>query len=153
MRPHGKARVSARSPQAFGVCDRCKFLYNHTDLSWQFDWQGSSLINQRVLVCRRCMDVPQPQKRAIIIPADPVPVQNPRPENYVAAESNFRVTSGQNTVDFWTGIPIPGGDTRTTEDDNTRVTQTVGPPANIDPNVPGADNPGLPYGFIVVPEI
>jgi len=152
MRPHGKARVSTRSPQAFGVCDRCKFLYNHSDLSWQFDWQGSSLVNQRVLVCSKCLDQPQQQKRAIIIPADPVPVQNPRPENYVASESNYRATSGQNSVDFWTNIPIPGGNTRITQDNNTRVTQTVGPPAAIDPNVPGANDPGLPYGFIVVPE-
>ena len=155
----GRARISARNPQAAGVCDRCGFVYTHSTLRFQHDWAGASLINKKLLVCRTCYDVPQQQLRAIIIPADPVPIMNPRVQNYVEAETNKRVTSGQDSVDFRTGIPIPGGDTRITEDDNTRVTQQTGePPGGLnerpgtDPNAPGDATPGLPYDNVDVPK-
>ena len=63
----GRARTSASNPQAFAVCDRCGIWYNHVDLQWQYDWAGSSLINKRLLVCGRCLDVPQQQLRAIVV--------------------------------------------------------------------------------------
>lgn len=72
------ARVNPRSPEAFGVCDRCQFVYQHNRLTWQFDWQGPRLQNKRILVCQTCLDVPQQQLRTIIIPADPIPIQNAR---------------------------------------------------------------------------
>ncbi len=83
----GRARVSAKNPQAFGVCDRCGIWYNLVDLVWQSDWRGTSLQNLWIRVCKRtCLDVPQAQLRAIQLPADPVPVWQPRPENFEAAE-------------------------------------------------------------------
>lgn len=83
----GRARVSAKNPQAFGVCDRCGIWYNLVDLVWQYDWRGTSLQNLWIRVCKRtCLDVPQEQLRAIQLPADPVPVWQPRPENFDAAE-------------------------------------------------------------------
>ncbi len=155
----GRARTSARDPRAFGVCDRCGIWYNHHQLRWQFDWAGTSLVNKRLLVCKTCCDVPQNQLRAIIIPADPLPIRNPRVEAYVADETNTRVTSGQNTVDPITNIPVPGGNTRVTQDDNTRVTQQTGEPPNglnqrpgTDPNAPGDADPGLPYNNTQVPK-
>lgn len=126
MRPHGRARVSTRNPRAFGICDRCGFLFNHVNLQWQYDWAGASLINKRILVCDECLDTPQQQLRAIVVPADPVPILNPRVQDYATAEINTRATSGQNTVDPKTGIPVVNGDTRITEDDLVRVTQQVG---------------------------
>ena len=75
----GRAHTSSSNPQAAGVCDRCGFVYQHNTLRWQMDWAGASLINKRILVCDRCYDTPQEQLRAIVIPADPVPIQNPRP--------------------------------------------------------------------------
>lgn len=161
MRPHGRARVSARSPRAFAICDRCGFLYNHNQLSWQFDWAGASLINKRILVCETCNDKPQQQLRSIVVPADPVPIQNPRTQDYVQAETDYRQTSGQNTVDPNTGIPVPGGDTRITQDDGTRVVQETGEPPYGLNEFPGTilDYPGngdgeigLPYGFEGIPE-
>lgn len=83
----GRARVSAKNPQAQGVCDRCGIWYNLVDLVWQFDWRGTSLQNLWIRVCKRtCLDVPQAQLRAIQLPADPVPVWQPRPENFFADE-------------------------------------------------------------------
>lgn len=107
----GRARISARNPRAAGQCDRCGLVYNHVNLQWQYDWRGASLQNLRLLVCDTCLDVPQQQLRAIVVPADPVPIQNPRTTDYVNAEQNTRTTQG-NTVDPTTGIPVIGGDTR-----------------------------------------
>lgn len=158
MRPHGRARVSARNPRAFGICDRCGFLFNHVDLRWQHDWAGASLINKRILVCERCEDTPQQQLRAIVVPADPIPIQNPRIQDYVSASTDQRVTSGQNTVNAKTGIPVPGGDVRITQDDNTRVVQQTGEPPNGLNIMPGSllnevdyGNPRLPYGMTAIP--
>ena len=159
MRPHGRAKVSTKNPQAFAICDSCGFLFNHYRLTWQFEWAGNKLINQRQLVCPRCNDIPNQQLRAIILPADPMPIQNPRVQNYAQAETNNRFTSGGNTVDPETGIPVIGGSMRITENDDYRVTQTTGePPGGLneqpgtDPNAPGNDDPGLPYGFDEVPK-
>ena len=158
----GRARVSSRNPQAAAICDRCGFVYNHVNLSWQFDWAGASLINKRLLVCSSCNDVPQQQLRAIIVPADPVPIMNPRLQDFATAETNTRATSGQNTVDPRTGLPIINGDTRITQDDDVRVTQQTGEPPfglNEEPGtsiaVPadiGGNDPGLPYNMDEVPE-
>ena len=155
----GRASTSSRSPQAHAICDRCGFRYNHVDLQWQYDWAGASLINKRILVCDTCNDVPQQQLRAIIVPADPMPVINPRIQDFVVAETSNRFTSGQNTVDPTTNIPIVGGDNRVTQDDNDRVVQQTGePPGGLntqpgtDPNAPGNSNPGLPYDNTTVPK-
>lgn len=155
----GFARTSARNPQAHAICDRCGLRYNHVDLRWQFDWAGSSLINKRLLVCHRCEDMPQQQLRAIVVPADPVPILNPRVEAFEDAETSNRFTSGQNKVDPITGLPIVGGNNRITQDGSNRVTQQTGePPGGLnqtpgtDPNAPGDSNPGLPYGNTDVPK-
>jgi hypothetical protein len=155
----GRARTDASNPQAHAICDRCGFRYNHVNLRWQFDWRGASLMNIRLLVCDTCYDAPQEQLRAIVVPADPVPIDQPRLQDFVTAESNTRVTSGQNTVNQQTGIPVPGGDTRITQGDDTRVTQQTGePPGGLnqqpgtDPNAPGDNDPGLPYNNTTVPQ-
>jgi hypothetical protein len=155
----GRARTSARNPQAHAICDRCGFRYNHVDLRWQYDWRGATIQNIRILVCSPCYDTPQEQLRAIVVPADPTPINQPRVQDFVVAETNTRVTSGQTTIDPITGLPIPGGNTRITEDDDTRVTQQTGePPGGLnqqpgtDPNAPGNDDPGLPYNNTTVPE-
>jgi len=116
-------------------------------------------MNIRLLVCNPCYDTPQSQLRAIVVPADPVPIVDPRIQDFVTAASNTRVTSGQNTTDPTTGLPVPGGDTRITQDDDTRVTQQTGePPGGLntqpgtDPNAPGNNDPGLPYNNTDVPE-
>lgn len=133
MRPHGRARANSKNPQAFAICDNCGFLWNHSALRWQYDWAGNKLINKRQLVCRRCNDNPQNQLRAIILPADPVPVMNPRVQNYAAASDDIRQTSGQNTIDPVTGIPIITGNIRVTQTDQSRAMQEVGNPLGLDP--------------------
>lgn len=71
---------------------------------------------------------------------------------------SMRQVSGQNTTDSITGLPVPLGQIRITQDGIIRVTQSTGePPGGLnqepgtDPNAPGNDDPGLPYGFLDVP--
>lgn len=157
----GRARTSAKNPQAHAICDRCGERLNHVDLSWQFDWAGAGLINKRLLVCNHCNDTPQQQLRSIALPADPPVIMNARPEYYIQAETDYRMTQG-NTVDFRTGIPVPGGDFRITENDNNRVTQQTGFANGSLNEQPGTDpaaqtapletNADLPYDNTTVPE-
>lgn len=160
----GRARTSSSNPQAHAICDRCAFRYNHVDLRWQFDWRGAAMQNTRILVCDTCYDSPQSQLRSIIVPADPTPIVNPRVEPYAWDSIDRRQVSGYNDTDAKTGIPVPQGDTRvTTIDDDvadgTRVTQQTGAAPGstnqqpgTNPDAPGNDDPGLPYGFDEVPE-
>lgn len=157
----GRARTDPSNPEAHAICDRCGFRYNHVDLKFQFDWAGATMINKEILVCESCYDQPQEQLRAVIIPADPLPISNPRVQIFEPAEIDFRFTSGENTVDPWTDIPIIGGDNRITQNNQYRVIQQTGePPGGLnefpgtDPFVPasiGGTHPGLPYGFTEVP--
>lgn len=155
----GRARTSSTNPQAHAICDRCGGRYNHVDLRWQVDWAGSGLINKRMLVCNNCLDVPQQQLRAITIPADPVPIMNPRVQDFSVAETNYRMVSGDDTVDVTTGIPILGKTKRRTQGNDYRVLQQTGEPGpglneqpGTDPAAPGNDDPGLPYNNTEVPE-
>ena len=107
------------------------------------------------------MDTPQQQLRTIVLPADPPVIMNARPEYFIAAETDYRMTQG-NTVDLRTGIPVPGGDFRITENDNNRVTQQTGFANGSLNEQPGTDpaaqtapletNADLPYDNTTVPE-
>jgi hypothetical protein len=150
----GRARTDARNPRAFAICDRCALWYNHYQLSWQYDWAGASLVNKRLLVCNKCNDTPQEQLRAIVVPADPVPIVNPRVEPYAWDEIDRRQVSGYNTTNSQTGIPVQQGDTRvTTIDDDvpdrTRVTQQTGEPPYGLNQKPGTDPNAVTYRNIV----
>jgi len=87
MRPYGRAVVSRTFPQAHAICDRCGFRYNHHMLRWQYAWIATKLQNIRLLVCESCYDTPQEQLRRIVIPPDPIPIRNPRPEIYPNADN------------------------------------------------------------------
>ena len=134
MRTTGRASVSSRNPRAFGICDRCGFLYNHDKLQWQFDYAGAGLINKRILVCSPCLDTPQAQLRAIVLPADPVPILNPRVQDYAAAETDFVATNAPTVTDFWTGIPIPSTIDIVAQDGTNVTTQVLGRPRGLNQN-------------------
>ena len=72
------ARVSRRSPSAWAICDFCYDQVNRVDLSPDRQYMGTEVRPTGFLVCRRCLDRPQPQQKAILLPPDPLPVDNPR---------------------------------------------------------------------------
>lgn len=65
-------------------------LYNHVDLRFQFDYQGDTLQNLHLLVCQTCYDKPNELNRPVILPPDPVPIRDARPEQYdVEVDGDF----------------------------------------------------------------
>ena len=132
MRPHGRASVSSKNPRAFAICDRCGFLTNHVNLQWQYDWAGASLINKRILVCNSCLDVPQEQLRAIVVPADPQPIINARTQDYAQAETSYQTISAPTVYDPTTGIPVPSTTTLSTQDGQNLTTQPYGQPVGLE---------------------
>jgi len=67
-------------------------------LQWQYQFSGVQLQNLRILVCRPCLDIPQIQLKTIVIPPDPLPVLNPRPENYDNEVPSFLMTEDRSAI-------------------------------------------------------
>ena len=63
------------------------FWFNLSDLLYQHEWRGSRLMNIRLRVCARCLDKPFIFNRPLILPPDPVPKSDPRPENFEIADN------------------------------------------------------------------
>jgi len=135
----GRAKTSSTAPRAHAICDRCGFRYNFDDLAFQFDWRGATLQNLRILVCNRCTDEPQEQLRAITLPADPVSIINARPELY-SQDSLDYIGTGQPTIAYPSGIPIPSQNVMGGSDANTVIIpQPLG--TDLRPNASGQLNP------------
>jgi hypothetical protein len=103
-------------------------------LQWQFDYAGAGLINKRILVCDPCLDVPQNQLRAIVLPADPMPIENPRVQDYYSAETTTIAVSQGAQTDPTTGIPIYPINSLVNQDGQTPTTQPIGQPVGLDQN-------------------
>lgn len=83
------AEVDPENPRAWATCDRCGFQWNLFKLAWQYQYEGTAIPqNTMLLVCPKCMDSLQPQLTPQILPPDPPPVFNARPENYALDEDN-----------------------------------------------------------------
>jgi hypothetical protein len=78
--PKGHAKVDPQRPSAFAICERCGFQYNHRDLRWQTEFRGREVRRTGFLVCQTCFDLPNPTLKPVVLPADPVPILNPRRE-------------------------------------------------------------------------
>ena len=87
------AEVDPDNPRAWGVCGRCGFMFNLHKLQWQYNYEGSTQPqNSGVLVCDGCLDALNPQDMPYILPPDPVPVFNARPEPYSIDEGSWLIT-------------------------------------------------------------
>jgi len=87
-------------------------LFNLVALKPQMEWRGDRLMPTGFKVCGRCLDVPFQLDRPIVLPPDPVPVRDPRPEHYRVEVTNFRITTN--------------GDRRVTEAGDPRIVQDTG---------------------------
>jgi len=66
-------RIDPSWPEKTALCQRCGDLYNRCDLHPQYRWAGTSLVDSGLKVCQRCLDIPNPNERVIILPPDPPP--------------------------------------------------------------------------------
>lgn len=102
--------VSWRDPAALAICDGCGFLVNHRHLREKVQYRGGNSPEPTGLfVCATCDDVPQPYFKKQVLPPDPVPVINPRPDDQAGKSSGYGylTTNSDNsvylvtTVDEW----------------------------------------------------
>lgn len=100
---HGKAKVDPRMPQGFGVCDYGGEWRNLRDLKKQMEWTGSKLTWTGELVCDEHIDKPQAQLKAIRLPPDPLPLVNPRPEQFTTIDMPLGFTQYVMWAD---GLPL-----------------------------------------------
>lgn len=105
-RPHGHVYLDPFAPRAQARCDRCGFWWSLRDLSYQNQWSGTQIINTGLLVCGKCLDDLQPQLKAVILPPDPPPVLNARPEPYKYDETDWLTTEDGNKITTEEDVPI-----------------------------------------------
>ena len=117
-----------RTPRSLATCDRCSFVWNHDRLSFQYQWAGVKLQNLRLLVCPNCIDAPQPALKTIVIPPDPLPTLNPRPEQYATEVPSFVATESATM----------SGDDLTTENGDNLIAEIENIP------LPDPNNPSMP---------
>ena len=150
------AEVDADSPRAWGTCDRCGFQWQLDQLTWQYSYQGAFVpMNTRLLVCPKHVDPLNEQDQAYILPPDPAPIFNARPENYVLDETSWMTTQDGDIITTQEGdsliTPLPNPSTTAvpnensiteesavdmvTEDGDVIVTESGdGNPINYEPN-------------------
>jgi hypothetical protein len=83
FRPRGKyTKINMSNPLALGRCDYSGFLVRHADLVPQLQYRGAgALVDTKYLVHRNFVDTPNPQDLTPLVMPDPIPIQNPRPDN------------------------------------------------------------------------
>lgn len=141
----GRAFTSPTSPRAFAVCDRCGIWTQHHKLRNQVEWRGASLLPTYIFVCPLCWDRPQEQLRAIVVPADPLPIIQPRVEQFLADETAYMALTGS-TTDPVTGLPIPATTTMTTIGGSPMTAEPYGRPAHMDQRAVMPVEGGVSYG-------
>ncbi len=128
----GRARTNPTHPEAFSVCQRCGIWHNRAVLRNQMEWRGAALMPTYIFVCPECWDTPQEQLRAVVVPADPVPVLMPFVEAFYDDSNDNRMVSLSPVTDPVTGLPIPSSTIRVLEDGQQRVVQVRGRPGQLD---------------------
>lgn len=113
-RPHPKYASNDAHDGPWTVCDRCGFNWSQNRMAWQFDYRGGSTPQKTgFLHCPRCMDGLNFQQKLVIIPPDPPPFFNTRPEPYAVDETNWLTTESgdilttESGVELITNIPNP----------------------------------------------
>jgi len=139
------AYADVRKPKAWGCCDRCGFRYFRDRLSWQFDYRGLDLQNLRILVDHRCLDLPQPQLRPILISADPVPIRDPRP-GYAQSQQGY--TPVFDVLDIVDGDLLPPPPNHSPIIPPTNLLNDGGLLYLIGPNTYPVDSTGLAAGAV-----
>lgn len=92
-RPHPKrTTLDIDRPDPWSTSDRGGWVGDHSQMRWQFVWAGSQIINTGLLVFEDEYDIPNEQFRTLVLPPDPDPLMNARPEPYVIDETDWLTT-------------------------------------------------------------
>ena len=103
-RPHPRRTTTDPHAGPWTTCDRCSFVVSMNRMQFQYDYMGgSSPQNLGLLVCEKCLDDLSFQQKLLILPPDPQPIFNTRPENYVVDETNWLTTVEDEIYDTTSG--------------------------------------------------
>lgn len=84
FRYHGKyTRASKTNPRAIARCDYSGLMVQHALLQDQMQYSGRGLIKTGYKVFPKFLDKPNAQDLAPLVFLDPIPIENPRPDNVV----------------------------------------------------------------------
>lgn len=104
-RPHPKrTTLNIEKPDPWGTSDRNGMVGDHSRMVWQFRYAGNELINTRLLVHPDEYDIPNEQFKTLILPPDPDPLMNARPEQYVIDETDWRATQADEIRETQSGV-------------------------------------------------
>lgn len=101
MSYRAKPKYATRNARAgaWTTCDTCGLIWSQSAMAFQYDFMGGYLPeNRRLLRCPKCIDALMYQRKLIIIPPDPPPIYNTRPEPYGIDEGNFLTTQGAHLI-------------------------------------------------------
>lgn len=72
--------IDPHDSHALGICDRTGFVHNRRDLVPEMEYRGNALCWTGFYVGPDFVDVPNPQATNPVLPSDPEPVFDPRPQ-------------------------------------------------------------------------
>lgn len=145
-RPHPIGASTNPHDGPWTTCDRCGFISSHSRMQFQYDFMGGSVPqNLGLLVCSRCLDDLNWQQKLLILPPDPRPIANTRPEPYVVDETSWMTTQDGDV------ITAEDGETFITPIPNPNSTEGVADQAAVDFETEGGDiiitEDGVPFDY------
>jgi hypothetical protein len=110
VRNHGKyTKMSMKDPRGIARCDYSGLMVRHCDLQKQMQYRGTGLVWTGLMVAPQFADVPNPQDLIPLIRLDPVPLNNPRPDSQIDAQTTIASSTGEISID----VSIPANRTLT----------------------------------------
>jgi hypothetical protein len=107
MRPHGRyVSIDPNNPEHTALCQRCGSPNNRVNLMPQMQWAGMGLIDTGYRVCARCLDVPNPNERTLILPPDPAPIFDALPIAFPMEEDDYLTDEAKIPLDDEAGTPL-----------------------------------------------
>jgi|ERR1700680_2079039 len=109
--------VDSDNPRAWAAADCCGFQWPLHQLRWQYSYRGTTTPqNTRFLVCPKHIDPLNPQDSPVILPPDPLPIYNARPENYTLDEASFLITQDGSIITTESGLDLITPEPRNPDD-------------------------------------
>ena len=103
-RPHPMGASLNPHDGPWVTCDRCGFISSQNRMQFQYDFMGGSVPqNLGLLVCSKCLDDLNWQAKLLILPPDPKPIFNTRPEPYIVDETSWLTTEDEEIIETESG--------------------------------------------------
>ncbi len=121
-RPQPKYASRDAKRGAWTTCDDCGFIWNQSDMAFQYDYVGGPIPEDMGwLRCPRCITPLTYQRKLLVIPPDPPPLMNTRPEPYAVEETSWLTTMDGEVYGTSGGDPYVTSNPNPADNANTSV--------------------------------